>query len=375
MTPIHRAAEQLAHGLGQQFVLSGSIIQISANNFWKRGSHMNLPFSDALSEALAVSISQAGAAVTVQEFGYQPLRLVGSYDWENGAWVITVRIRQMGENASQDLAITRASMPRKDLDPRWMQPGFQRVARTLIRMLEDNYVGFEPIDIQLTPLVPGINNQPSVRLGHEFRKYLAQAAAASPMLKCISHDASGTSHQLTGTYTQTKDQIRFDLRVFTPQKILLSSAAYDIPKSSIPSDFWRLYASSPAEICVVYRQSSTGSPSTASMAAQTLRHRLSAILSSVGLDVRPCDSGQQFTPRLEASLRLRQRQTADGFRLMFADLQLKSIHQAGRILGIITERDKNLFQDDPEAASLQLVNRMLDRPDLVEQLVHQTLRP
>jgi hypothetical protein len=375
LTPLRRASVQLAYGIEQQFSLSGRTIQISTNNFWKRGARINLPFSDVLAEALATAFSQAGAIVTVQELGQRPLRLLGSYGPEGDQWLITGRIRQMGETASQDLAITRVRIPIKEIDTRWRQPDFVRVARTLIRMLEENYVGLEPINVQLSPLAPGVRNQTSIRLGYEFQKYLTQAAAASPLFISQRIGISGSSYPLNGTYTLMKDHVRFHLEVLDRLRIPLTSAFYEVPVDIIPPEFWRPYAGSSTKICVVYQPDAKANAPEASTAVQALLQELSAILSAYGLDARLCPSGRHFTPRLEASLRLRRRQTGDGYGLLLADLQLKSIHQTGRIQGTLTEKGKNIFHDDPEAASLALVSQIIDRPGFAEKLAGIALRP
>ena len=76
--PLNQAAHQLADDLNRRIDLAGKMIQISENNFWQRGTRLNLPFSSVLSDALAAAVSERGATITVQEVGRKPLRLLGT---------------------------------------------------------------------------------------------------------------------------------------------------------------------------------------------------------------------------------------------------------------------------------------------------------
>jgi len=129
----------LADDLNRRIDLSGKVIQISENNFWQRGTRLNLPFSAVLSDTVAAAVSQRGATITVQEVGRKPLILVGTYGSEGSQLTINIQVRRMGETASRDIAVARAGLPEAALERAWFKPEFDRVARTLIRLLEENY--------------------------------------------------------------------------------------------------------------------------------------------------------------------------------------------------------------------------------------------
>ena len=119
---LDHVADQLADDLSRGIDLAGKVIQISEDNFRQRGTGLKLPFSAVLSDALAAALSKRGATITVQEVDHKPFRLVGTYGSEGSQCVINIQVRQMGETASQDMAVARAGLPETDLDRTWFRP-------------------------------------------------------------------------------------------------------------------------------------------------------------------------------------------------------------------------------------------------------------
>ncbi|MBC8175786.1 MAG: hypothetical protein H8E19_00165, partial [Deltaproteobacteria bacterium] len=227
----------MADELNRRIDLSGKVIQISENNFWKRGTRLNLPFSAVLSDALSAAISERGATITVQEVGHKPLKLVGTYGTEGPQLVINVQVRQMGETASRDIAVARAGLPEAGLDQAWFKPEFDRVARTLIRLLEENYLGLDyHIQLEISPLQPSFPGQPPLLIGEEFRKFLETAVAGSALLGASSFGQKSAACRLEGTYARAGNKMNFHVRISNPDGRRLSSAVFDVWLADIPTN-------------------------------------------------------------------------------------------------------------------------------------------
>ena len=225
----------MADDLDLRINLTGKVIQVSENNFWQRGTRLNLPFSAVLSDALAAAVSRRGATITVQEVGRRPLRLLGTYGTEGPQLVINIQIRQMGETTSSDIAVARTGLPVAGLDRAWFKPKFDRVARTLTRLLEENYLGLDyHIQVDISPLQPGLSNQPQLLIGEEFSRFLETAIAGSGLF-----GASGQKRahcRLEGTYSRAGKKMNFHVKISDKDGRRLSSAVFDVWLADIPTN-------------------------------------------------------------------------------------------------------------------------------------------
>ena len=234
---LNQAIDQLADDLDRRINLAGKVIQISENNFWQRGTRLNLPFSAVLSDALAAAVSERGATITVQEVGRKPLRLLGTYGTEGSQLVINIQIRRMGETASKDMAVARTGLSETGLDRSWFKPEFDRVARTLIRLLEENYLGLDyHIQLEISPLQPGFPGQPPLLIGKEFGRFLETAVAGSALVGTSSPGQKSTACRLHGTYTRAGTKMTFHVRISDSDGRRLSSAVFDVWLADIPTN-------------------------------------------------------------------------------------------------------------------------------------------
>lgn len=235
--PLNQAAHQLADDLNRRIDLAGKMIQISENNFWQRGTRLNLPFSSVLSDALAAAVSERGATITVQEVGRKPLRLLGTYGTEGSQLAVNIRVRRMGETASRDIAVARTELPQAGLDRAWFKPQFDRVARTLVNLLEENYLGLDyHIQVEISPLQPGLSNQPQLLIGEEFSKFLETAIAGSALFGTSGPGQKGADSRLEGTYSRAGNKMNFHVRISDPEGRRLSSAVFDVLLADIPTN-------------------------------------------------------------------------------------------------------------------------------------------
>ena len=230
-------ARDLVTEIGDRHPLDNRRIQIGPNNFWDAQSRVNLPFSSVLSDTLAAELSGRGAVVTVQEVGDSPLRLVGSYTRAGEDLLVVVRLRQMGASESRDLAVVRGRVDRSSLDPEWLTPRFDRMGRTLVRLLEADYSGMSSLTLITRPFKPGNPAEGDLILGREVETYVTNALAASYTFQNAGSSFSRANAELTGTYQRAGTRMVFHAAVTdrdTGQK--LCGASFSVPEGTVPED-------------------------------------------------------------------------------------------------------------------------------------------
>ncbi len=231
-------AAQLAEKLDRVIDLDGKKIQISENNFLELDSRLNLLFSRYLSEALATAITRHGARVTVQEIGEEPLRLFGNfgkYTPGKNHLKVTIRLRKMGQFASEDIAVS-GNISNTGVEKEWFEPDFSRVANTLINILEENYHGSEHhLSVSVEPLSPGRYGEKPLELGEFFREYIVTALSRSPLFRSAAISPEISPASLTGTYEKAGAQMRF-LLTLTDSGGQETSAFFEVQQRDIPAD-------------------------------------------------------------------------------------------------------------------------------------------
>jgi hypothetical protein len=236
-SPLAAETRKMVADISKNHGLEGIPVQISANHFWEKTTRNNLPFSAELSDALAAELSRAGAVVTLQETGEQPLKMTGSYAKAGDRLTITVQLRQMGDTASRDLAVVRGTIPVQSLDPAWLAPRFDRIARTLVRMLESEYSGMRSLKIATRPFIQGARSGPSLTLGREMEKYMAQALASSYTFQAAGTATDQAEAILTGEYTRMGDTMMFHAGIQDLQTGRIhAGATFATPMPHIPKE-------------------------------------------------------------------------------------------------------------------------------------------
>lgn len=223
--------------LSEMHGLDNLHIQVSPNNFWESQTRANLPFSSVLSDALAAELSANGALVTVQETGDRPLKLVGSYTKAGSELMVVVRLRQMGETASKDLAVAHEQVSLSRLDPAWLTPGFDRMGRTLVRLLELDYTGMSSLTLMTRTFRPANPSQGDLALGKEVTTYITHALAGSYTFQNAGTSFSKANAELSGTYVRAQGKMVFHAEIrdiHTGQKIC--GASFDTPLREIPNE-------------------------------------------------------------------------------------------------------------------------------------------
>lgn len=217
----------------------GTAIQVSPNNFWEKATFVNLPFSSILSDALAVALSRRGRTVTVQETGENPLKLAGTYGWAGPELHVVLSLRRMEQAASQDLAVVQGNVPRRRLNPDWFEPRFDRMARTLVRLLESEYSGFTSLTVAVRPFRPAHPGQPDLVLGREVAAYAADALASSYIFQAAGTGITRANAVLSGTYMTQGQQMRFHgtIRDRSSDEVL-AGATFELPLENIPPDLF-----------------------------------------------------------------------------------------------------------------------------------------
>jgi hypothetical protein len=203
------ASTNIVSIIKSKFDFTDRNIQISANNFWEKGTRLNLPFSSVIAEALSSEFSKFGAKITVQDTGEKPLKAIGSYMVAGNDVLIIVRLRSMGENASTDLVVVEDRISRDNMDPRWLEPEFERIARSLVQLLEFDYSGMQSLKIKTPSFTPGTTLQPELVLGDELSKYMKDAFASSSVFREAGDSLEKADAILKGDYTKMGQEMVF----------------------------------------------------------------------------------------------------------------------------------------------------------------------
>ena len=332
------AARSLAEALDNQITLSGVKIQVSENNLWERQTLMNLPFSSILRDALALKISENKAIVTVSEVGDEPIILVGNYGFENKNLVITVRLRKMGDETSEDLAVARANIPRSRIDENWFKPDFKRVARTLIRLIEKNYYGTDKLALKIHTLKPGLKGQPSILLGQEFVKYLETAVSSSSLFEMSSLAQERSSASMEGTYSNVNGRMHFNIQVLDVENTRLTSADFDVSVNDIPESLFKEIALDDLTVCLSYKTVNKDDFSAESSEADELLSLVSEALADYGIKSVSCRRNSQGKMRVESNINVKKKQMKGGRFIVTGKIKIDVYDEDGNKLGSLPEK-------------------------------------
>jgi hypothetical protein len=188
-------------------------IQISANNFWEQETRMNLPFSSILARSLSAEFSKQGANITLQDSANKSLKIVGSYITAGNDVSIIVRLRSMGEAASTDLAVAEGRISKESVDMKWFEPEFERIARSLVNLLELDYSGMLSLKIKVSSFKPGTPSQAEIALGDELSKYMKDAFAASSVFREAGGSLDKADAVLNGDYSKLGQNMVFHVSI------------------------------------------------------------------------------------------------------------------------------------------------------------------
>ncbi len=236
-SPLTRAAGKIADQLDRIYPMAGKRFQISQNNFWEEGTKLNLPLSVPISNFLSREISKRGGITAVTPSDELPVTVMGSYYLDSRSVILTVKLRQAGMEASQDIAVAQAPLKRKKLKPEFFEVKFERVARTMARLLEENYRHAGSVAVVVAPLKPALSSQVPLALGKAFKQYMEHSLGASDVMVLGSSDAvpgSGSPARLTGSYALSNNELTLHLELGTKGKKMIASAFYKVGLDKVP---------------------------------------------------------------------------------------------------------------------------------------------
>ncbi len=369
---LNEAAEQMADDLDLKVGLFGKKILLSENNFRQRSTGINLPFSAVLRDAMAAALSGRGATVTLQESGVEKWRLEGNYGTEGSDLVITLKAVRTNVSPagaiSVDGAATRGRVSVSTLEQRWFKQEFSRVARTLMRMLDNNYSGGGEMSVTVCRLEPGLPGQPSLRLGSEFRKFLKTAVTDSPIFVSSAIGGWGAKVRMKGAYTRVGDLMRFHVAVIDSAERTLTSAVFDVDIHNIPLDLLEPVADTEIRVCATYAPSSPDDlPAGMSVSSSLLEHVMDA-LAGYNLKTKVCTPGETYDVKVEARIKVREKTTPDGFRVASVTVHLKPVGSDNKILGTVKRTDRKVFSHDLENALEKIIQKIFQEKQVGEQL-------
>jgi hypothetical protein len=231
-------SKNMAYKIKSKYDISMRNIQVSPNYFWERNTRTNLPFSTVLCDTISSELSKLGANITLQETGEKPLKIIGSYQVAKNDVLITVKLRSMGDSSSTDLVVAQDRISKDNMDPKWLEPEFGRLARTLVRILEDKYTGMGSLKIKTSEFKPAVSSQPGLVLGKAFEKYIKDALASSSVFKLSGDSLSKANAVLKGDYTKFGSKLVFHASIVDKNsQATLAGADFETKLEDIPKDF------------------------------------------------------------------------------------------------------------------------------------------
>jgi len=229
--------EKIAYQIKSKYDITGRNIQISPNNFWELNTRINLPFSTILSDILSSKFSKHGANITLQETGLKPLKIIGHYQETEKDVIISVKLRVMGDTSSTDFAVVQERLLNNQINIRWFKPKFDRIARTLVRLLEDNYSGISSLKIYINKFVPAVSSQPELVLGAGMNKYIKDALASASFFQSSGNSLSNANAILKGDYEIMDSKMVFHASVENSHTGKnLTGTSFEIPLKNIPKE-------------------------------------------------------------------------------------------------------------------------------------------
>ncbi len=367
---IEQLAQKMVDDLDDKFPLSGKKIQLSENSFWQRRTKLNLPFSSVLNDAVGVALSRKGADVTMQEVGDEPLILLGSYDVENVMIVTTIKVRIMGDSASSDLALARGKILKSKLNESWFKPEFSRVARSIVRMLDDNFMshGFYQLDVTIPELKPGMYGQPNLCLEKEFSRFLENAISASPVFRPSGISSNSiVKASIQGKYIDLNDKMRFHVNVRNASGKTITSAVFDVDKKTIPVALLKPCGTEQQTVCIQYQHSPSTNISKSSPAVSALIQNTSEALADHGIITSTCSgSGKKGVMRVVLQITVRT-QMEFGQKATKAILKFKIINKQDQVIGASTESGVTFLPQIDDAAET-IVNQIFQDEEIGKNL-------
>ncbi|CAN2042606.1 exported hypothetical protein [Candidatus Magnetomoraceae bacterium gMMP-15] len=375
---IEDIAKKMVNDLNLNIILAGKKIQVSENNFWQRRTQLNLPFSSVLSDAISAALSGRGVIVTSQEVGDEPLILLGSYAVEGSDIVITLKIRLMGDTASGDIAFARGKINMWELDKRYFKPEFSRVARSIVRLLEDNFQshGIYKMDVEIPELKPGLHGQPTILLGKEFGRFLENAISVSPLFRPSGLSGShAVQSKIIGNYINLDNKMRFHVKVVKNNGKTITSSVFDVDMKYIPQKFLKPMAEKKLRICTVYAPLSANDFPVGSSVATTLLEFINESLADHGLEAETCPqrTNNKNFMMIKSRIKVHHKRDTDGFSTASARIYLKVIKSDGSVIGVLSPKTKTLFQDDLEDAVARMIKKIFIRKGAGRELATMIL--
>ncbi len=367
---IEQLAQKMVDDLDNKFPLSGKKIQLSENSFWQRRTKLNLPFSSVLNDAVGVALSRKGADVTMQEVGDEPLILLGSYDVENVMIVTTIKIRIMGDTASSDLALARGKILKSKLNASWFKPEFSRVARSIVRMLDDNFMshGFYQLDVTIPELKPGMYGQPNLCLEKEFSRFLENAISASPVFRPSGISSNSiVKASIQGKYIDLNDKMRFHVNVRKASGKTITSAVFDVDKKTIPAALLKPCGTEQQTVCIQYQHAPSANISKRSTAVSAFIQNTSEALADHGIITSTCAGyGKKRVMKVVLQMSVRT-QMEFGQKATKAILKFKIINKQGRVIGASSESGVTFLPQIDDAAET-IVNQIFQDEEIGKNL-------
>jgi hypothetical protein len=256
------------------------------------------------------------------------------------------------------------------LDGEWFEPEFARVARTIVRILEENFMsrGFYQMDVDIPDLKPGMRGQPNLCLEKEFARFLENSVSASSVFR-----PSGVTGKtivkasMIGKYVNLEDKMRFHVNVEDKTGKALTSAVFDVDIATVPAALMKPCGTDGRSVCVEYRNSASANISADSFAVSTLIENTSESLADHGLSAAPCSkakTGKSTLVLLKMNVRTKME---FGRKATKATLHFKVLDSKRKVMGAFSESGVT-FRPQLDDAAEMVVNQIFQDENIGERL-------
>lgn len=351
--------EDIVEELAETIQLRDATVQLASDSFIHAHSKRSLPLSQALYNSFSVALSGVGAKVSAQEVGDEPMRLTGVYEVSPEKVTLTTRLRQMGINASRDLAVVETWLDRDDIADELIADNLQQAAESLVRQLEAQALLPQISHFKLADAFPVGSNHPTLRLGKAFQQAVKVAMGNSGLFGTVSIGRNVGSVTLVPSYEASRSEVVLSLQLMGEGNALKYTAQTSLANDRAGPGLLQVYDDRGIRSCVavhaVGRKDIRPGSARADDMVETLKQKL---LSEHNVQVGDCIEG--FVGRkIKLSMSRTVQETSEGYGFVSFKLKSEVFDNSSAQLGAIRSSAR-VSRDEDRGNSSSVINKILN---------------
>ncbi len=360
---LESVVEDMVEELNETIQLQGATVQLAPDSFLHANSKRKLKLSQALYNSLSSALSDAGTKVSLQMIGDEPICLKGVYDVGPGQIIMTIRLREMGSEASRDLAVVEAQVDRNDIAEELVIDNLGLAAESLVRQLESQVIIRHQSNFQGAVATPAGSNRPTLRLGMALQQAIKDAMAGSELFGAVSFGGNIQVVQMVPEYTVNHGEVVLFLHLEEGgQKYAVQTT---LATQQVNSELLYVYDDRGVNTCVEVvatgrRDVKPGSRRVNEL-IQVLKNKL---LAEHNIHVGGCRAGFEGR-KITLSMSKTVKETPDGYGFINARLTGEVVGKKGALLGTANTTVR-VTRNEDRANSRVLINKLLSEKIITE---------